>query len=96
MLPKRAGKPRGERKFGQTQSSPADYCRSPQADRWASATAGRGAFEPLPPEGGLRGIARSAFRERCKIHDLVMQGIEMALKKRGYPPVEELKAGKKR
>ena len=31
-----------------------------------------------------------------KIHDLVMQGIEMALKKRGYPWVEELKAGKKR
>jgi hypothetical protein len=32
---------------------------------------------------------------RCKIHDLVMQGIEVALKKRGYPSIEDLKAGKK-
>jgi hypothetical protein len=46
----------GEREFGQTQSNPADYCRSPQAGRWASVAAGRGAFEPLPPRGGLRGI----------------------------------------
>jgi len=37
-----------------------------------------------------------ARKERCKIHDLVMQGIEMALKKRGYPSIDDLKAGKKR
>jgi hypothetical protein len=48
------------------------------------------------PEAVYEALRESAFRERCKIHDLVMQGIEMALKKRGYPPVEELKAGKKR
>jgi hypothetical protein len=52
----------GERKFGQTQSNPADYCRSPQADRRASASAGRGAFEPLPPGGSLRGIARKRLQ----------------------------------
>jgi hypothetical protein len=33
--------------------------------------------------------------ERCKIHDIIMQGIDAALRKRGYPPVEDLKAGKK-
>jgi hypothetical protein len=48
------------------------------------------------PEAVYEALRESAFRERCKIHDLVMQGIEMALKKRGYPSVEELKAGKKR
>src|SRR6266478_8863440 len=37
-----------------------------------------------------------AFKERCKIHDLVMQGIDLALRKRGYPSVEELRAGRKR
>jgi hypothetical protein len=48
------------------------------------------------PEAVYEALRETAFRERCKIHDLVMQGIEMALKKRGYPSVEELKAGKKR
>jgi hypothetical protein len=47
------------------------------------------------PEAVYEALRESAFRERCKIHDLVMQGIEMALKKRGYPSFEELKAGKK-
>jgi hypothetical protein len=36
------------------------------------------------------------LHERCKIHDIIMQGIEMALKKRGYPSMEELKTGKRR
>ena len=43
------------------------------------------------PEAVLR---ESAFKKRCKIHDLVMQGIGMALKKRGYPSIEDLKAMK--
>jgi hypothetical protein len=33
-----------------------------------------------------------AFTERCKIHDLIMQGVELTLKKRGYPPIAEMKA----
>ena len=32
----------------------------------------------------------------CKIHDITMQGIEAALKKRGYPSIEELRKGKRR
>jgi hypothetical protein len=29
-----------------------------------------------------------AFDERRKIHDLLMEGVELALKKRGYPLAE--------
>jgi hypothetical protein len=48
------------------------------------------------PEGVYEALRETAFKERCKIHDLVLQGIELALRKRGYPPIEELKAGKRR
>ena len=36
-------------------------------------------------------LRETAFKERCKIHDLVMQGIELALRRRGYPSVDDLK-----
>jgi hypothetical protein len=29
-------------------------------------------------------LRETAYRERCKIHDLVLEGIDAALKKRGY------------
>jgi hypothetical protein len=48
------------------------------------------------PEPVYEALREVAFKERCKIHDLVMQGIDLALRKRGYPPVEDLKAGRKR
>jgi hypothetical protein len=35
------------------------------------------------PEGLYEGLREAAFRERCKIHDIVLEGIEMALRKRG-------------
>ena len=41
-------------------------------------------------------LRETAFKERCKFHDLVMEGIGLALRKRGYPAVDDLKAGKKR
>ena len=37
-------------------------------------------------------LRQVAFTERCKIHDLIMQGVELTLKKRGYPPIAEMKA----
>jgi hypothetical protein len=40
-------------------------------------------------------LRKIAFDERAKIHDLVMQGIEAVLRKRGYPSVDDLKSGKK-
>jgi hypothetical protein len=35
------------------------------------------------PEGLYEGLREAAFRERCKIHDIVLEGIELALRKRG-------------
>jgi hypothetical protein len=41
-------------------------------------------------------LREAAYHERLKIHDIVMEGIDLALRKRKYPPVEDLKAGRKR
>jgi hypothetical protein len=35
------------------------------------------------PEAVYEGLREAAFRERCKIHDIVLEGIELALRKRG-------------
>jgi hypothetical protein len=48
------------------------------------------------PEPVYEALREAAFKERCKIHDLVMQGIDLALRKRGYPSVDDLRAGGKR
>jgi hypothetical protein len=48
-------------------------------------------YLPAPVYEALRKVA---FEERLKIHDLVMEGIEAALRRRGYPSLESLKAGK--
>jgi len=50
-------------------------------------------YLPGPVHDALRKIA---YDERIKIHDVVVEGIDAALKRRGYPSVESLKAGKKR
>jgi hypothetical protein len=36
------------------------------------------------PEALYEAIREAAFRERCKIHDIVLEGIELALWKRGW------------
>jgi hypothetical protein len=48
------------------------------------------------PGAVYEALRKVAFDERLKIHDLVMEGIEAALRRRGYPSLESLKAGKKR
>jgi hypothetical protein len=48
------------------------------------------------PEPVYEALRKIAFEERLKIHDLVLEGIDAALRRRGYPSVENLKAGKKR
>jgi hypothetical protein len=35
------------------------------------------------PEGLYEGLREAAYKERCKIHDIVLEGIELALRKRG-------------
>ncbi len=41
-------------------------------------------------------LRKAAFDERVKIHDVVMEGIEAALRERGYPSIERLRTGKRR
>jgi hypothetical protein len=48
------------------------------------------------PEPVYEALRKIAFDERLKIHDIVLEGIDLALRRRGYPSVENLKAGKKR
>jgi hypothetical protein len=48
------------------------------------------------PEAVYEALRETAFHERGKIHDLVMEGIGLALRKRGYPALDDLKAGRKR
>ena len=48
------------------------------------------------PEPVYEALRKIAFDERVKIHDLVLEGIDAALRRRGYASVESLKAGKKR
>ncbi|MGC1779282.1 MAG: hypothetical protein WBB34_15175 [Xanthobacteraceae bacterium] len=40
------------------------------------------------PKAVWEALRQIAFDERGKIHDLVMEGIGLALRKRGYPAVE--------
>jgi hypothetical protein len=44
------------------------------------------------PEAAYEALRQVAFDERRKIHDLLIEGVELALKKRGYPTLAELKA----
>ncbi len=48
------------------------------------------------PGAVYEAVREIAFDERLKIHDLVLEGIDAALRRRGYPSVESLKAGRKR
>jgi hypothetical protein len=48
------------------------------------------------PEPVYEALRKIAFEERLKIHDVVLEGIELALRRRGYPSVERLRSGKMR
>ena len=50
-------------------------------------------YFPTPVYEVLRKVA---FDERVKIHDLVIEGIDTVLQRRGYPSIERFKSGKKR
>ena len=47
------------------------------------------------PEPVYEALRKIAFDERIKIHDLVLEGIDVALRRRGYPSAESLKVRKK-
>jgi hypothetical protein len=46
--------------------------------------------------GFRHGGGTVAFDERRRIHDLLMEGVELALKKRGYPALADTKAKSQR
>jgi hypothetical protein len=48
------------------------------------------------PEAVHELLRETAYKERVKIHDLVIEGIDSVLKRRGYPGVTALKAGNRR
>jgi hypothetical protein len=72
--------------------------------KYGAAGAARTATEKPPivhsnlylPEPVYEALRKIAFDERVKIHDIVLEGIDAALRRRGYPSVESLKAGKRR
>ena len=41
-------------------------------------------------------LRETAFKERLKIHDVIMEGIDLALRKRGHPSVETRRLRKRR
>jgi hypothetical protein len=43
------------------------------------------------PEVAYEALRQVAFDERRKIHDLLIEGVELALKKRGYPTLADMK-----
>jgi hypothetical protein len=47
------------------------------------------------PAAVYEALREIAFHERLKIHDVVMQGIDAALRKRGYPPISNAGTRKK-
>src|SRR5215470_3267983 len=50
---------------------------------------------PYLPEPIYEALRKIAFEERLKIHDVVLEGIDLALRRRGYPSIEGLKGGQK-
>lgn len=42
------------------------------------------------PEAVYKALREIAFKEECKIHDVIMEGIGLALAKRRYPPIQNL------
>ncbi len=48
------------------------------------------------PEPVYEALRKIAFDERLKIHDLVMEGIDVVLRRRGYPSIDNLRSPKRR
>ena len=44
------------------------------------------------PEAVHEALREAAFEERRKTHDIILEGIELALRKRGHPSIADLKA----
>jgi hypothetical protein len=47
------------------------------------------------PEPVYEALRKISFEERLKIHDVVLEGIDLALRLRGYPSIDSLTAKKR-
>jgi hypothetical protein len=47
------------------------------------------------PRTVYQALREIAFKEDCKVHDLIMEGIDALLANREYPSIEKLKAREK-
>ncbi len=48
------------------------------------------------PEPVYEALRKIAFDDRLKIHDLVMEGIDAVLRRRGCPSIDSLRSAKRR
>ena len=71
---------------------PAQKARAPLKPGGRQARAGIVHTSLYLPEAVHEALREAAFLERTKIHDLVLEGIELALRKRGFPPIADLNA----
>ncbi len=76
--------------------TPANRSGAPVASRTARETPATVHTSLYLPASVYEALRTIAYDERIKIHDVVIEGIDATLRRRGYPSVERLKAGKKR
>ena len=77
----------------------ADFPRAPQLGRAEEAPHRTPLAAGRDPTSSIRAsicqrpaLRQAAFYERRKIHDLLLEGVELALKKRGYPALGKVAA----
>jgi len=76
-------------KSGRTPPTKSDYQAKPSGRRVRPNIVHTSVYLPVPTHDALR---ETAFRERVKIHDVIIEGIGLALKKRGYPAIQAMVA----
>lgn len=73
--------------------SPKKRSDTPATSPEVSAVVHSSIYLPTRVHDALREVA---FRERIKIHDVIMEGIQAVLHQRGYRTTDKIKTGKKR
>jgi len=76
-----------------TQPTPSEPPRTPAARRLRPDIVHSSVYLP---EAVYEALREAAFKERCKIHDIIIEGTKAALKKRGYTLDDRTSAHKKR
>ena len=96
MACRRAREPVGRQKLAKRSQQPRTRLNPPRPPAGRLPRPGVVHSSVYLPEAVYEALRETAFKERLKIHDLIMQGIDLALRKRGYPSVETLRSRKRR